>query len=356
MAQFLRPDGIITQGLWSGNISGLNFHLDIDEITRSDTDYALSQVNQNTLGEASLSHGFSPQQTSGRVFRYVLRRSASNKNLTISVSLMEGTTVVAGWEHVNPSVTFTLFERDVSGVSITDYTNLSARLNVTSQNGGGIHAQVSWVELEIPDAVATSDTPAYTKGQNTLASSVHAYLSGPQEFKSSIHAYMKGQASANASIPAYMTGPLLVKSSIHAYVTGWWQDLIPDSDTGKVGDWLNEVSGVVLYASLGEGDAEYVWAEYLIPGSYFEVALQDPGPIPEDAVAYYEWRAWRMTGAEAISMRVELRQGNEISIAVDDRVLGDSPQTYRRDLTQAEIDSITATTDLRLRFIVTGIS
>lgn len=354
MAQYLRPNGNITQGLWYGSVNTNNPSLDIDEVTRNDSDYAYSQANQTTLGQFSLSDVFTPS-TGTRTARYALRKSG-NKDLTVVVRIMEGTTTIGGWTHVNPATTFTLFQQTVTA-SVTNYNNLHLELEVTVNAGGNTICEVSWFEFEIPNAFAQgTPLPCYMYGSANVSSSVPSYLAGPIEFPvdSQTPVFLWGANWQADYIPAYMTGPILATGQQTCYLDSYGQDLEPDADIA-VHLWVNELGDPELFPSVADdSDATYATIDYCGVGDYFEVAIADPGDIPDNDM-YYEWRAWRISGSQVISMKAELLQG-ETLIAVDNRVLSDTPTTYRRDLSVAERASITSPIDLRMRFTVTGVS
>lgn len=156
--------------------------------------------------------------------------------------------------------------------------------------------------------------------------------------------------------PAYLEGvsEVLVSDHISCFMNCWGQIQLPDTD-GITNLWVNETGGEVLYPSLAdESNNTYATLDNAGVGAFFDVALEDFNVL-EDGTTYYEWSAWRISGEEVLTMECQLWCGEDL-IAIDSRVLSDTPQTFRRILTIAEKQSIASTIDLRLRYIVTGVS
>lgn len=145
--------------------------------------------------------------------------------------------------------------------------------------------------------------------------------------------------------------------SIHSVGITRGLEMIPDDDIA-VGDWLNENDETPLYPSISEvvlDDATYVGITSPSEEDYFEVALGDSF---EDDLGTQTmkviWRAYN-AGDGTVDLKCELREGSTI-IASDEQTLTSIPATYTFTLTQDEFDSIKDEEDLRLRFIVTGVS
>lgn len=162
MAQFLRPSSDITAGGttgWYESAGGTqtNIYTAIDEVTRSDTDYIYSSANQLSTSEIALSSGTDPLSSTGHIVRYTYLRTVTNKNYTLQVNLMQGATTIATWTHANPAATFTAAAQTLTAGqadAITNYADLRLQFNVTVAAGGGGAMQVSWAEMEIPNAPA----------------------------------------------------------------------------------------------------------------------------------------------------------------------------------------------------------
>lgn len=165
MANYARPvSPDITTGLWYPS-AGTYLYEPIDEETRADGDYIYSQANQETLCEVTLSSLTDPESSSGHIVRYTYMRTSGSKNLTLVVRLMQSTTTIASWSHVNPPTGFTLAQQTLTSGqadAITDYTDLSLQFEVTVNAGGGNTAQVSWAEFEVPGATVVTGTAAIT--------------------------------------------------------------------------------------------------------------------------------------------------------------------------------------------------
>jgi hypothetical protein len=76
----------------------------------------------------------------------------------LTVKLMQGTTVIASWTHLNVTGTWTQQNQTLTSAqanAITDYTDL--RLQFIATTGVMMTGMVSWAEMEIPDAAAPSD-------------------------------------------------------------------------------------------------------------------------------------------------------------------------------------------------------
>jgi hypothetical protein len=162
MAQYGRPSADTYILYWNGS-SGGNIYADIDEETRSDSDYGYSQANMTgAVYVTKLSSLSDPQSSIGHIFRYTYRRSATNKNGTLVVELRQGYaseaspgTLLRTDTYTNPGSTFTAASITLSSSeadAITDYSDLYVRFNVTVNAGGGLTLQSSWAELEVPDA------------------------------------------------------------------------------------------------------------------------------------------------------------------------------------------------------------
>jgi hypothetical protein len=96
--------------------------------------------------------------------------------------------VVASWTHANPSDVFALAQNTLTETqagNITSYTDLSLEFEVTVNQGGGGHAEVTWAELEVPSIAQTHNGEISLQGQSALtavASVTHQTLSGAVAF------------------------------------------------------------------------------------------------------------------------------------------------------------------------------
>ncbi len=162
--QFARPDADISKGTWDDPNPGNNNNLlwdDVDEATRSDADYIrsanLGGATTTSTMQLRLSDVVDPQRSDNHFVKYTYRKSAAGGNtIDLSITLLQGTTVIATWSHSNIGNTFTLATQTLTPTqadSITNYNDL--RLEFTGScsvcGGGGARkmAQVSWTEIEL---------------------------------------------------------------------------------------------------------------------------------------------------------------------------------------------------------------
>lgn len=179
MATFARPDGVITQGSWTGD------HTAIDESSFSDADFVFSQNNPNDSFEVSLSDIADPSSSSGHVLRVRLCRgdadgstpSADGTATDYALDLVQGTTVIASIGTTQAPTSWTTVELNLSGAeadAITDYTDLRARVTATGGAGSPANRRnvsVSWIELETPSGPiirTTSDTVTASEAMSRL--------------------------------------------------------------------------------------------------------------------------------------------------------------------------------------------
>lgn len=161
MAQFLRPNADIDDGLWTA-FTGSDLYAMIDESSASDADYIQILGSHGvTAGyncQIGLSSAGDPVIHTGHILRMRAKKSASGgDSLNLTYNLINDT---SGSPAVIDDETFALtdawqtFEYTIPTTAaddITDYADLSIYLfsidGVVDRN-----YQVSWVELEIPDA------------------------------------------------------------------------------------------------------------------------------------------------------------------------------------------------------------
>ena len=119
MAQFARPASDVSVNGWTTE----PLFEQIYEEAASDTEYI--ERNAVALCEVALGSLTDPASSADHVVRYRLGRSRVDRTLTIVVSLIENATARASWTHVDPALSFNLFEQTLTGGeadSITDYT------------------------------------------------------------------------------------------------------------------------------------------------------------------------------------------------------------------------------------------
>lgn len=135
----------------------------------------------------------------------------------------------------------------------------------------------------------------------------------------------------------------------------------PDSDVSNDTDgdsnrWTAS-TGTLLYAVLDEttpDDSDYALSPTASGDQGFEVGLSDVSDpqVSDNHVLRYRYR--RAAGSfQIVDLDVELRQGNTVIAGWSHINIGTSWVTAERTLTQAQADSITNYTNLRLRFTST---
>jgi hypothetical protein len=154
MAQYARPLSDVQIGSWSFS-SGLELSSCIDEETANDFDYAFYQGTATlSYCEVLLSSVTDPSLSTGHHVWYRCNRQPTNRTITCVVRLMQGATQIASWTHTNGPDTTTTFDQTLSesqADSITDYSDLRLRFDITAiQNAQGGYA-VTWAALEVPD-------------------------------------------------------------------------------------------------------------------------------------------------------------------------------------------------------------
>ena len=169
MAQFAYPDGDITN---PANVTGT--YLDIDEgATSDDSDYIYGTNNSTDVYECSLDNVTDPNVHTGHIVRWRQAQadsdagtpapSSGGNNSTLDVLLIQGTTIIGGSTAISANEgsfaagSFTLSAAEAS--NITDYTDLRVRIQFNGSGGNPNSrrsAAVSWVELEVPDVVAST--------------------------------------------------------------------------------------------------------------------------------------------------------------------------------------------------------
>jgi hypothetical protein len=212
MAQFARPDSVITAGTWTGAATA------IDESTPSDADFVFSQNNPNDTFEVGLSDVTDPGASTGHVLRVRLCRgdadgttpSSSGTSTNYALALVQGTTVIASVGTTAAPTSWTTVTLNLSGAeadAITDYADL--RVRVTASGGGGSAANrrdvaVSWIEVETPDApTGITGTGAVSFGFATAGSGT---VEGPAFTGSGGVSFGASLAGTGTFSPAPITG------------------------------------------------------------------------------------------------------------------------------------------------------
>ena len=158
MAQFLRPNADVTVNDWTT----APLWSSIDEAVASDTDFISSDTGTSNACEVGLLDATDPLSSTGHIVRYRYRKNAASGNARdITVSLYEGATLIAEQTHTGISEVFTAGAFTLTATqadAIVNYNNLQLRFTPSGTTGGSPgnrrSVQVSWAEVEIPDAPA----------------------------------------------------------------------------------------------------------------------------------------------------------------------------------------------------------
>jgi hypothetical protein len=166
MAQFARPANDEAIGAWTGDptdTTGDRFE-NIDEVSASDTDFVRAENDPSaSVVEFGLATVDDPESSSDHVVRYRYQKGETGGGqpgtINLIVRLLQGTTTIASATHNGISTGFVAGTFTLSGGeadSITDYADLRCEFEVDKSAGARTSwAEVSWFELEVPDAPIT---------------------------------------------------------------------------------------------------------------------------------------------------------------------------------------------------------
>jgi len=132
-SQYFRPVSDVAAGSWTtaaGATTGL--YAQLDEATAADTDYVQSAATPaNDTVEVALGNLADPLSSTGHVVRYRYQRDVIAGNpIALTVSLVQGSTVIASWAHTDVDDVWTTSEQTLTGGqadSITSYGDLRLR-------------------------------------------------------------------------------------------------------------------------------------------------------------------------------------------------------------------------------------
>ena len=163
-AQFARPDSDVALNGWTVSGGG-SLYLAIDETSPSDADFIdeLSPPGPNftVAYQMTLSNVTDPVSNSNHIIRYRGRRDQADIPLMLQIELRQGTTLIAQFQDNNIANSFTTFTHTLSAGqadNITDYNNLRFYIYAAdTDEDGGVDAEVSWAEFEVPNAPAAGD-------------------------------------------------------------------------------------------------------------------------------------------------------------------------------------------------------
>lgn len=154
MAQFGRPDSDVSAGSWTANGGPSSLYDCLNEITPSDSDYC-EEAGGTSLFEVGLTNVDDPLSSADHVVRWRWYSTGSGAKEKMTIRLLEGATVratcvlEANVDRAWTAKSYTLSAGEAD--SIGDYTDLRIDFQVTQQ-GGSEACQISWAELEVPDA------------------------------------------------------------------------------------------------------------------------------------------------------------------------------------------------------------
>ena len=224
MAQFARPLSDVAINGWTP--TPLNEQ--IDEDPYNDGDY----IERNAVAycEVGLSSVTDPNSSTGHIVRYRYGRTVTNRTLTLVVRLMQGSTEIASWTHVDPALSFVAASQTLTSLqadAITDYSDLRLRFDITALQNSQVSGQVSWAELEVPEAGAQVHSGEIVlEGQSALtptASVTHQTLSGEISLAGQSELIVTGAVGATHEGEISLAGQseLIVLGSVtHATLVG----------------------------------------------------------------------------------------------------------------------------------------
>ena len=175
MAQLLRPDSTVAQGSWTGD------YTTVDEVTPSDADYTetnkFASTHQMTLSNPAATPG-----AGTCTVRWRGRRRLTNKSAEVTIEIWNGTSAMvtdATETKTDPAGTFATWDTlTFSTADVTSWTDLQVRL--VASPTPAVDFDVSWIEVEVPDAVApitkTTSLGALLFGTAELTASADAGL------------------------------------------------------------------------------------------------------------------------------------------------------------------------------------
>lgn len=123
--QTLRPVSDVSSGTWTPS-TGVDLYAMVDEAVADDADYDTTSASSSMT--LALGVGTDPNSSSGHIVRYRIKGTG-----ILTVTLMQGATIIATWTHSPAPSSFTTYEQTLAGAeadAITDYADL--RLKFTA--------------------------------------------------------------------------------------------------------------------------------------------------------------------------------------------------------------------------------
>lgn len=167
MAQFMRPNSNITTTNWT---NGFN---EVDEVSADDSDLAYSTINTVATLEMGLSDPSTPDTGTCTVSYRIAKTDnlgnvdGAGNSLTVTATVLEGASTIATDSARTPDGTWTTYTFTFSTGSVSDWTDLRLQFVTTASGGAPGNRRgcgLSWTQIAIPDAPASSPTASLYAG------------------------------------------------------------------------------------------------------------------------------------------------------------------------------------------------
>ena len=268
MAQFLRPDGVISQGSWTGGFA------DIDEATPNDADRAYSANNPGgSIFEVSLSDPADTPDTGTSTIRYRHGRvnngtlSGTGTATTLDVSVMQGGITIASDAQQAPGGAYVTRSWTPDLSAVTNWNDL--RLRFVPGGGGGSPSNrrgvaISFAEGEVPDGAPPVTTIPVTAASQ--ASEGQAAGTNAQH----LAAVLSGSIAATAQPLTTSVSSATVSAVAAAQLA---------SDAQVAGTNARHVSGVAAAQMASEAQAAATNARHLSSVAAVQAASEGQAPM-----------------------------------------------------------------------------
>lgn len=289
MAQFARPDSIITAGSWTGAAT------DIDESVASDADFIFSPNNPNNTVEIGLSNVSDPSSSSGHVLRVRLTQGdadgstpdAGGTATTYRIQLFQGITALTDSGTVTSPGTWTTIAYTLTGTeadAITDYTDL--RVQITATGGSGSPANrrnvaVSWVELEVPTA------PAVVSGSYTANAVIRSTLAPSLTANAIVRRTLTGSFAADAIVRRVQSVSLSADAVIGSGTTTQSGSVTADAFVDLIGicTWVDPANTIQLQDATPT--LVFTMPTTSVGSMYFEIQLDTASTFDSPSLRIY---------------------------------------------------------------------
>ncbi len=175
--QYARPNGIVSSSGWSPVGASTIWEATDEPSPADDNDYMIA--TGDATGELQLSDVTDPGVDTGHTFSFRATSTGSGGPEKFNVRLLDGTTEIDVHNNLSSRGSYTTFSYALDPVdvaNISDYSNLRVEFSTTSV-GNGEDIRISWIELELPDAAASTE-PTVTTGSATSIDTTTATLGG----------------------------------------------------------------------------------------------------------------------------------------------------------------------------------